>query len=713
MNFSALSDFEAEEYSRHNSVLPSSQVATVRSSRQKVMFDPVWGDIHLDWMLIALIDTPYFQRLRHLKQLGTTYYVFPGAAHNRFEHSIGTAHLAGQVVRGLMSRQPELRLRERDVLLVAMAGLCHDLGHGPFSHVFDNEFLPAVDTAGRLRGWKHEVASEMMLDAAIRFAKLDDPEEVGNDFLTEDEITFVKQLINPPSDPTKYVYGTKKQFLYEIVSNPRNSIDVDKFDYLSRDARNCGIRPGIDVRRLMNNCRVINNQICYHQKVVFTIYELFHARYTMFKQIYSHRAVKAVEYMVRDALILADPHMHIADRIHSADDYLLLDDRILAVIAADPRPELAPAQALLRRIDCRDIYKFAIEGMLPQRSFESHARISPQDVLRYLPADAVVAEEDIIIQNMALNYAKKDKNPVDHVRFFENWDSHCEFPITREQTSLLSAAQFQERYVRVFCKNNDEAKVSAVKEALNTLLESECNTSVPNPPHGAYALTQERIQNGLTSPSKGGVLSRSGSLVGPRGSGAIGGSGGEPFAARPLGLSFSSQQSGAATNNATGGSSSTTSAGASAGTLGALGSQRPKKSVSFSQMSQEAAGTGAGAGHGLKRVRTATGADEDRKRPGVGVIHENADAGGEDDDDEAGGGDDDDDDNDDDAVVSATVGTLRSLQSSQNNSGPSLSQRSSGAGAGAGRSNGVSMHATAPRKPDRQGTLQMFLHNKK
>lgn len=180
-----------------SATLPSSQVAVVRSNRQKVIYDPIWGDMCLDRLLIKLIDTSYFQRLRHLKQLGTTYFVFPGASHNRFEHSLGTAHLAGQLVRGLLARQPELGLTERDVLLVSMAGLCHDLGHGPFSHVFDNEFLPAVDTDGALRGWKHEAASEMMLDAAIHASGLDD-EEVEEEALSPDEITFVKQLINPP-----------------------------------------------------------------------------------------------------------------------------------------------------------------------------------------------------------------------------------------------------------------------------------------------------------------------------------------------------------------------------------------------------------------------------------------------------------------------------------------------------------------------------------
>ncbi|CAI8021447.1 Deoxynucleoside triphosphate triphosphohydrolase SAMHD1 [Geodia barretti] len=116
---------------------------------EKVFNDPVHGHIELHPLMVKFIDTPQFQRLRYIKQLGGAYYVFPGASHNRFEHSIGVGYLAGQMVESLKSKQPELGIDDKDVLCVKLAGLCHDLGHGPFSHLFEK----AVKGLG-IRGWR-------------------------------------------------------------------------------------------------------------------------------------------------------------------------------------------------------------------------------------------------------------------------------------------------------------------------------------------------------------------------------------------------------------------------------------------------------------------------------------------------------------------------------------------------------------------------------
>ncbi|XP_065817342.1 interaptin isoform X2 [Labrus bergylta] len=148
----------------------------------KVFNDPIHGSIELHPLLIKIIDTPQFQRLRFIKQLGGVYFVYPGASHNRFEHSIGVGYLAGKLAEALRSRQPELNITDRDVLCVQIAGLCHDLGHGPFSHLYDGMFLTdalekkekemrkngELGEMEKLEKWKHEKGSCDMLDHMLK-----------------------------------------------------------------------------------------------------------------------------------------------------------------------------------------------------------------------------------------------------------------------------------------------------------------------------------------------------------------------------------------------------------------------------------------------------------------------------------------------------------------------------------------------------------------
>ena len=117
-------------------------VSAMTAATEKFINDPIHGYVRLDSEQLALIDTPQFQRLRDLKQLGSAYFVFPGACHHRFEHSIGVSHLADSMYARVVENTANLEVSKRDRNVVKVAGLVHDLGHGPFSHVFDNEFIP-------------------------------------------------------------------------------------------------------------------------------------------------------------------------------------------------------------------------------------------------------------------------------------------------------------------------------------------------------------------------------------------------------------------------------------------------------------------------------------------------------------------------------------------------------------------------------------------
>lgn len=141
--------------------------------------------------------------------------------------------------------------------------------------------------------WAHENASELMLDYLVDDNHID---------IDSHDVRFIKDLI---AGEPRSQRNSERRFLFDIVANKRNSVDVDKFDYIERDAYNMGLLSSYDAKRLLLYSRVINDEICYHYKEVYNVYEMFHTRYTLFRQIYSHRVSKAIELMIVDALLEA------------------------------------------------------------------------------------------------------------------------------------------------------------------------------------------------------------------------------------------------------------------------------------------------------------------------------------------------------------------------------------------------------------------------
>lgn len=182
------------------------------------------------------------------------------------------------MVLALQARQPELGIDERDVRCLELAGLLHDLGHGPWSHVWDGSFIPQAIPGSK---WTHEDASEMMFDYI-----LDDPEN-GMLALPADEVQFIKDLIQgyPRHASTKL----EKPYLFQIVANKASGLDVDKLDYIARDSLNVGIKATYDIDRLLALCRVNGSDITYSIKAANDIYELFHSRWSLHRRVYSHR----------------------------------------------------------------------------------------------------------------------------------------------------------------------------------------------------------------------------------------------------------------------------------------------------------------------------------------------------------------------------------------------------------------------------------------
>ncbi|KAG0223575.1 SAM domain and HD [Actinomortierella wolfii] len=438
---------------RSRSVTPCFDREDYGVSEEKYINDPIHGHILLDEDCLNCIDTPQFQRLRELKR--SAYYVFPGATHKRFEHSIGTSHLAGELVERFMFTQPDLGITLSDVKCVKLAGLCHDLGHGPFSHVFDNEFIPRARPGFQ---WTHEQGSEMMLEYMIDDNNID---------IEEEEVAFIKDLIMGERRGSS---SDRPGFLFDIVSNKRNSLDVDKYDYIQRDCYNVGIRTSIDGSRLMKMSRVIGDEICWHHKEVYNLYELYHTRFSLFKRVYTHRVGKAIEYMITDAMLEADNIMGISKAIDCREDYLNLTDDILLQIERSKDPGLEKSRAIIERIRKRNLYKFVDELIIPRdkKDILTKDRITPFEIASCQGSNDHLEEDDIIVEFLKNNYAMKDRNPVDGIKFFSKHNHSVSYHIPREKVSTLIPSEFQECLIRVFVR--DPTKVGPVHGAFRRLM---------------------------------------------------------------------------------------------------------------------------------------------------------------------------------------------------------------------------------------------------
>ena len=239
-------------------------------SSSKIIFDPIHKYMKLSPICVQIIDTPVFKRLKHLHQLSLCYQVFPGATHKRFEHSLGVAYLSGKLMRSLQKHQPELGITAQDIKLIEVAGLCHDLGHGPFSHLWDHEVMSQLVTEPD-ELVEHETRSCLLLDVMKQKYQI---------ALSQEEIEQVKRYIHPGPTDTG--------FRYQIVANLVNGIDVDKFDYLCRDTYNIGLEYTYDYSRIIRQARVIDDMICYPHKIARDLYLMFYTRYKLHREIYNH-----------------------------------------------------------------------------------------------------------------------------------------------------------------------------------------------------------------------------------------------------------------------------------------------------------------------------------------------------------------------------------------------------------------------------------------
>lgn len=347
---------------------------TARTPREfEVVRDPLWNTIRLDPTAVSIIDTPEFQRLRQIRQLGLAYLVYPGATHTRFDHALGVYHLARTTLSLLSDRGELAEVDPAECALVPYAALLHDVGHYPFSHALeelDGEWVPG----------HHESLTGRFLRAPSMSAVLAE--------IAPDAGERIEALIRAKSDSP----------LQGLVSG---SLDLDKIEYLRRDARFCGVPYGeVDVDRLLNAITLLADpatgrvEVGIHEKGLSALESLLFAKYQMFRNVYWHHAVRAAtavyKRVVQDAV---DGGLLTPDEIVG-----MTDERLLVTLelrAADhPSPH---AERIARR------WLPAIaERRLPKRALELSG-----EALRGLPAEEWLYGEPRLRHALELRLAEE------------------------------------------------------------------------------------------------------------------------------------------------------------------------------------------------------------------------------------------------------------------------------------------------------------------
>jgi len=431
-------------------------------NKSKIIYDSIHGMIRLSPICIQIIDTPEFQKLRSIHQLGTCYYVFSGASHKRFEHSIGVCYLARQWIEMIKNNHPDLEISEDTIEILQIAGLCHDLGHGPFSHIFDNGFLPKfVDSKNPLI--IHENRSCLIFKRIVK---------KYNIALTDNDIEKVIDLI----EPKKFIVEPK--WVYSIVSNCFNGIDVDKFDYIQRDTKQIGLNYGFDFQSLFKLTRIIDHKICYPLKMIFEINNLFQTRYRLHNEIYNHPVVKSIEYMIIDIFCLCNDHLKISESVSTSENwekFCRLDDTILVNIENlnVASSEIETAKTIIRNIKLRKLYKYVgeINLKIPIEIKDLN------DILAWISnhkmdiPDFKLIKDDIIIHSLDLSY---HFNPFDHVDFYDP-NTMKILEINRED--YCNIRPINDKKIRLFCRNlNKMDDVKRLLETFKTIYYDKCKT---------------------------------------------------------------------------------------------------------------------------------------------------------------------------------------------------------------------------------------------
>jgi HD superfamily phosphohydrolase len=434
-------------------------------SKIKTIFDPIHGHITITDSMRKFIDTPEFQALRWKQQLGVASFIFPSATHNRFEHSIGVSHLAGIMMETIHKQTPiegtsfpvseECIVEYRYTLLedVRLAGLLHDIGHGPFSHLYDNW---AREFSNCPNGCDHEERSVRLIKA------INHREKIIQDW----RIDRICDMIVPG----KISFDSNIKWHNQIVANKLCDIDVDKIDYIMRDSYHLGIKCGGEYERLIRQVKIVNYKgshvLGWPEKLQDEIYSLFQTRYKLHKRFYNHHTVKAIEILLTEG-------QHELPDIMSSDSSVIDSNYNSKEIYKRCLPKM-----LCETVLAPNLYKEICKKI---KSFH-HDSKTPLSILKRLN------DSKIYFSIAKIGFSSDCNNPFLNIPYYDT-KSTADFPdgYIKETTKfeVTNHYNYQEIIVRIFIKNNremseEESKLSSI---LTSRLIDELNQLKPASPN--------------------------------------------------------------------------------------------------------------------------------------------------------------------------------------------------------------------------------------
>jgi HD superfamily phosphohydrolase len=403
------------------------------------IIDPIHDFIRVYNHELKIIDNPIFQRLRRIRQLSGAHLTYPAAQHTRFEHSLGVMHIASQAGYSLYEKG---LLKKDDIEILRLAGLLHDIGHGPFSHLFE-EIIQQKKIS------HEDFGKEIILKSSI------------GDILSKNG--YDKRTI------TKIAFGdSKSQYLNEIVSG---ALSADMMDYLLRDGYFTGAEHAkIDHKRLTQSLDIYKKKLALEKSALYSFESMMHSRYQMFKAVYFHKTVRAAEVMLLEALRLSDDEFGFTK--FDINEYIkLTDENVLSKLLSSKSLKLKKARQFAQDYQNRNLLKCVYERILTSKTLLE--KIKTNEIRLSLSKKSKVDEDEIFVDSsvtpsIPLAPSKKESKKIILVTRDNSKSQVQELPIS--EIPVVSAISGFMNILRVYTPQKNRKKVEiAAKSILGDL----------------------------------------------------------------------------------------------------------------------------------------------------------------------------------------------------------------------------------------------------